>query len=129
MKRGDSVLYAVLGAIFAASCLASGVFLFSGREGGDLVLEIISGGTLLESLDLSALEEDGVLELHGGGGSNVLSFGPGGAKMISADCRGGDCLRMPAIRGDGGTIACLPHRLIVRIRQRGAQAGIDSVTY
>ncbi|MDR3354012.1 MAG: NusG domain II-containing protein [Synergistaceae bacterium] len=130
-KRGDLILYSVLAVIFLASCAASGLLLFTARGGSDLVLEAVLDGKVVESVDMKSLKDESTIEIRAGGGINVLAAGPGGVKMISADCRGGDCLRMPAIDSNGDVIVCLPHRLIVRVRSRGpAKASpIDSMTY
>ncbi|MDR1482909.1 MAG: NusG domain II-containing protein [Synergistaceae bacterium] len=134
IKRGDLVLYSVLAVIFLASCAASWFLLSGARDRSDLVLEAVLDGRVVESVDIESLKRESTIAIKAGGGINILSVGPGGIKMISADCRGGDCLRMPMIGSRGGIIACLPHRLIVRVRSRGqANAAnvnaIDSMTY
>ena len=130
-KRGDLVLYSVLAVIFLASCAASGLLMFAARGGSDLVLEAVLDGKVVESVDMESMKDESTIKIGAGGGINVLSTGPRGVKMISADCRGGDCLRMPAIDSNGEVIVCLPHRLIVRVRSRGQARTnpIDSMTY
>jgi hypothetical protein len=131
IKRGDLILYSVLAVIFLLSCAASRLLLSAGRGGADLVLEAVLDGRVVESIDMESLKYESTIEIAAGGGINVISAGPGGIRMISADCRGGDCLRMPAIRSGGGIIVCLPHRLIVRVRARGPAdaSSVDSMTY
>jgi hypothetical protein len=124
-------LYSVLAVIFLASCAASGLLVFTSRGGSDLVLEVVLDGRVVENVDMESMKDESFIKIEAGDGVNVLSAGPRGVRMISADCRGGDCLRMPAIDSNGEVIVCLPHRLIAKVRSRGqARASdIDSMTY
>jgi hypothetical protein len=128
---GDRILYSALAVIFIASCLGSWILLSPRGGGADRVLEVVSDGVLLQSADMASFTEETLVRLSALGGFNVISAGPAGVKMVSADCRGGDCLRMPAISSGGGAIVCLPHRLIVRIRSNAPSPGdeVDSMTY
>jgi hypothetical protein len=126
MKRGDKALYAALSVIFLAVCAASGFFLLGGGDPEDFTLLIISGGEVVRSVDMSATAPDEAIEIHSGDGFNILAVEDGAVRMVSADCPGGDCLRMAPVRSDGGVIVCLPHRLVVRLRRSG---GLDAVTY
>jgi hypothetical protein len=134
VKRRDWALYAALAAIFLAACAIPAFFSLSSRAngaGGELFLEIIEGGRAVRSIALSELGDGEVLELRPGGGVNDILAASDGIRMISSDCPGGDCLRMPPIGPGGGVIVCAPHKLVLKVRQRGEGQGdrLDAVAY
>ena len=136
MKRHDKVLYRILGAIFLLSSAASFFFFFTGRNVEGLALEVQVDDEVVGRIDLSTERAARVLEISRDVGYNAFSVGPGGVRMVSADCRGGDCLRMPAIGANGSVIVCLPHRVILRISGQLAPVGpshggerVDGVSY
>ena len=58
------------------------------------------------------LKEDRTIEI---GDSNVCEIRDGEVKMISADCPDRLCLHMNAIDENGGTIVCLPNKIVLSI--------------
>jgi hypothetical protein len=130
MKRHDKTLYKILGAIFAISSLTAVFFLYTGRNAAGLALEVQVDDEVVERIALARERREKMFEISRDVGYNAFSVGRRGVKMISADCRGGDCLRMPSIGVNGGVIVCLPHRVILRVvgpsRERGR---IDGVSY
>ncbi len=131
MKRGDKFLYLGLLLAFALFPLTFRFFAHVRPPRGGFVLEVVADGRVIEEQKLSggAPRE---LRLNTSGGSNTLLIENGAVRMVSADCPGGDCLRMPALTDERGSIACLPHRLIVRLRgEREGKDGadLDAVAY
>lgn len=130
MKKLDKLLYAVLAVIFLASSAVSGWVLFTGRQVGGLVLDVQIDGDTVDSIPLSELRSDKTFEISGDRGYNAFSAGPDGVKMVSSDCRGGDCLSMPSISVHGAVIACLPHKLILRLHGKiPDKDSVDVVSY
>jgi hypothetical protein len=133
MKRHDKTLYAILGTIFIISSLASVFFLYTGRNVAGLTLEVRVNDEIVDRIDLArerSERREKVFEISRDIGYNAFSIGKRGVKMISADCRGGDCLRMPSIGANGGVIVCLPHRMILRVVGSSYERGrIDGVSY
>lgn len=132
IKKGDKFLYMGILILFVAVPLAYKAIYAPPPEAEGLMVEIVSAGRLILEEPLNGSQTHGELRLKEGGGSNVLSFADGAVRMASADCRGGDCLRMRPIRAAGESIVCLPHRLIVRIRDRGGKrdgSGFDAIAY
>lgn len=136
MKTGDKALYLVLLWFFLISVALSGAF-FVRRSGEgnamrDYLLYAAYDGQAFEATDMRSVSEETTIELRGGGGTNTLLVSPSGVRMVSADCPGGDCLRMPQLVSGGGVIVCLPHRLIVKLQRRGDPSGgntIDAFAY
>lgn len=80
---------------------------------------VLRGGTELARLPL---DEDAELPVDGG--ENIVCIEGGRVRMLFSTCEGQDCVRQGSIGRVGETIACLPHRLTVRIEGGG---GVDAV--
>ena len=107
IKRADVVLAAVLLLAAAALFLAGFVLKDEGR-----LVKVFHGGQEIGSY---ALSKDGEYEIRTEDGTNTLCIRDGEAFISAADCPGGDCMRMGRIGESGGSIVCLPHRLVIRI--------------
>lgn len=134
MKKYDKSIYAAVALV--SLVFLSAPYLFqriSGQaKGGGVsgaLLEISYDGHVVDRIDMAEVHEETSLELHGGGGSNVLEISPGGVRMVSADCPGGDCLRMAPLVSAKGAIVCLPHKLTVKLRMSNDGNTLDAVTH
>lgn len=75
------------------------------------------------------LSQDCMVSLPGAeGGYNVLVISDQSAAISDADCADQLCVRQKSIAGQGGSIVCLPHKLVVRI-ERGKKGEPDAITY
>ncbi len=106
-KRADGVLAAVL--LLAAAALFVAGFVL--KDKGRFVM-VFHGE---EQIGSYALSEDVEYEIRTEEGTNTLCIRDGEAFISAADCPGGDCMRMGRIGEAGGSIVCLPHRLVIRI--------------
>ena len=126
LKKGDLVI--VVSALLLA-CIA--LLAVSSRRGGNgaqgMVAEIYMDGQLTRTISLSEKEQEQELRLESLYGYNVLLVGPQGARMIEADCRNQDCVHSGVQNQPGGVIACLPHRLLIRL-SGGKGAKYDAIT-
>lgn len=96
------------------------VYLIPGmRKKGDLVIVEVRG----EVYATLPLDEDATLRIEGDGGYNLLVIKDGRAFISDADCPGQDCVRHGAISPDTPInlrmIACLPHAVVVYLREGG----------
>lgn len=57
-----------------------------------------------------SLAEDQVISI---GSTNVCEIRNGEVKMVEADCPDHLCMRQPAIGSAGGTIVCLPNKVVI----------------
>jgi len=126
LKKGDLVI------VISALLLACIVWLAaSSHRGGNgaqgLVAEIYMDGQLTRTISLSEKEQEQELRLESTYGYNVLQVGPQGARIIEADCRNQDCVHTGMQNLQGGVIACLPHRLLIRL-SGGKGAKYDAIT-
>ena len=73
------------------------------------------------------LSEDTEVTIEGvDGGENLLVIQDGTAKIESASCPDGICVRHYAISRDGESIICLPNRVVVTIRG-GEKGDVDAL--
>lgn len=94
--------------LLAVSCL--GLRLMT-RSEGDAAVVTVDGVEVARY----PLSRDMETELTGLGGTNYLVIHDGMADVTEADCPDELCVHESAIRYDGETIVCLPHKLVVRI--------------
>ncbi|MBR3525889.1 MAG: NusG domain II-containing protein [Lachnospiraceae bacterium] len=113
--RADAVLAVIL-LLAAAALFLTGLLL---KDEGRYAL-VFHGE---EEIGRYALSEDGDYVLRTEEGTNTLCIRNGEAFISAADCPGGDCIRMGRIGKEGGSIVCLPHRLVIRIT--GGEEEID----
>lgn len=109
MKRGDWIL---MGGILIGAgllfLLIRGVFM---SEGTKAVVTL--DGTVIMEQDL---EEDCSIPIQTQAGYNIFQVQDGRASIAEADCRDQICVEHVAISKKGETIVCLPHKLVVEIR-------------
>ena len=80
---------------------------------GNTVVVTVDGYTVL-TLSLSEDREEVVKT---GNGSNTIRIRDGEVSVAEADCPDRLCAKHAAIRNSGETIVCLPHKLIVEVRE------------
>ena len=119
MKVGDWVLIACALALSAA--LAVWVWLPGRADSG--VANVYVDGELRASLPLN---QDTVFTVSEDGAENVIEVKDGRARMLSANCPDGYCVRQGEVRYDGETVICLPHRVVIEL-SAGEESGLDAI--
>lgn len=114
--RNDALLIAVL--LILGGALA--LYLNLTRQTGGYVSVQVDGEVLME-LPLSVDTEK---VLGGWEHTNTLIIRNGTAQVVEASCPDQVCVRQGAIRFEGESIVCLPHRLVVTV-EGGVQGGVD----
>ncbi len=117
--RNDVILIAVLVALGGALMLWLGLT----RQTGGVARVQIDGETVMEL----PLSQDARVELGEPGHGNLLIIENGTAQVVQADCPDQVCVRQGAVRYNGESIVCLPHKLIVSI-EGGGSNGVDGST-
>ncbi len=120
MKKGDIGIL-ILISLAAAGLFFSGIFLSKIKDERDTIEVICDGRRIAEY----SLLEDGEYEIQTELGVNTLSIENGSARIISADCPGGDCMKMKLDK-KGGSIICLPHKLVIKAEEKDPE-GVDAV--
>lgn len=111
--RNDAILIAVL--LLLGGALA--VFLRLTRQDGGYVSVQVDGEQLME-LPLSA---DTQVVLGSGEHTNTLAIENGVARVVEATCPDRICVNQGAVRYEGESIVCLPHKLVITVE--GGQTG------
>ena len=106
----------------AAALFLWGVF-SGGQERASSSVIVTAAGSFYGRYPLA---QDAEVIIENPYGRNVLRIQNGQAFMAEADCDGGDCLQMQPIGTHGGTIVCLPHRVVVSLEQ-GTGMNVDVV--
>ena len=89
------------------------------------VAVIEQNGTPIERIDLSRVETPWSFPIYDeNGGENVVLVEPGRIRVESADCPDKVCVNQGFISDGTVPIACLPHKLIIRIE--GGDSGLDA---
>ena len=116
-----AIISLTLVAAIAAFLIARGTH--HGGESGPLRVQVFVDGSMTYTYTVSSKDREYPVSTEYG--YNILMIGPGGVRIIEADCSGQDCVRASAIHSAGGTIVCLPHKLLVRLVSDGD--GVDAV--
>ena len=101
-------------AVILAGSIAVWVLLSGRTEGG--TARIYQDGVLLDTIDLSAVEEGYTLTVDDpDGGYNVIQVEPGRIRVLEADCPDQICVRQGWISTSAAPVVCLPHALVIEI--------------
>ncbi|MBQ9882434.1 MAG: NusG domain II-containing protein [Synergistes sp.] len=126
MKRGDRIMAVITGA--GALMMAAGLLMRGPADTHSArTAEIVVGGRVLHKIALDGRPRE--IRVETPEGFNIIKTDGRGAAVISADCPDGVCIRMGRITRPGSGAVCLPHRLLLRIRDRNIKNEVDSVTW
>ena len=90
---------------------------------------IYSDGELQTTIDLSQITEtQDITFSDGSGGYNITRVSYGKIEVIEANCPDKVCIHMGAIHSSAVPIVCLPHKLVIVLKENGAKAP-DIITY
>ncbi len=114
-KTRNTVLFVVL--IFAAAAGTMALRAFTGRQGAYAAVQ--SHGKEIARLPLNT---DAKLPVgNARTGYNLVRVADGAVSVERADCPNQICVREGEKRYAGETIACLPHKLIITVKQESPQ--------
>jgi len=103
-------------ALVLALCAASGVLIWRSRPSGSQVVVTVNG----ERYGMYDLYTDQTVEIRPADGSwyNVLRIEGGRAAVAASDCDNQICVNTPPLTEDTvGLIVCLPHGVVVELRE------------
>lgn len=103
----------LLGAVLALSAALTAVLYFDHR--GDMTAEILQDGVCIRTIDLSRVEEPYSFTVEWEGGYNIVEVERGRIRVSEADCPDRVCVRQGWISNSVVPIACLPHKLVIRL--------------
>lgn len=109
VKKADIILATAI--VLAAVLLFCGSLLLK-NEGAKAVITVDGSEFGEYSLDI-----DKTIVVNTKLGSNTVVIKDGKVTVTEADCPDGYCVSHVAVDSTGETIVCLPHRMIVEIRE------------
>ena len=112
MSKGLKITYTIFAVILAAA-IAGTVITFSSPASQRV--EIISGGKVLYTIDLSRTA-DTTIRVEQGGNYNIIGIEGGKIHVVEAGCPDKTCVQTGFLQG-GAPIVCLPNRLVIRYVQ------------
>ena len=140
LKKPHIIMSAML-VIIAVLCL---VMIFHEDRSSGHTVNIISGGTLLRTYDMSVINDEIYITVVPASGSeeayilegeqypdghyNVIRISHNGVCVTDSDCPTGLCIHRGSISSSDIPIACLPNRLIITIDDSG-ESDTDAWTY
>ncbi len=114
--------------------LVAGLFLFSlllllpgllGSKG--TVAEIYQDGNLIESINLSKVSNPYTIPVITETGENIIQVESGAISVLSATCPDQVCVRQGKIHDGMVPIVCLPHKLVIEIKNKNS--GPDLISH
>lgn len=119
--KNDLILLALLAA--AGILTVSGYRLLHQKAGNAVTITV--DGKQLRTLSLSS---DTAIDIPGAnGGSNHLVIKNGQASITEADCPDKLCVHQAAIRHNGESLVCLPHKVIVKVTAESSDKDLDGI--
>ncbi len=89
---------------------------------------IYQHGTLVETIDLSLVTSSYTLSYRtDDGGENQILVEPGSIAVVFANCPDKVCVHQGTIRNSLLPITCLPHGLVIELKEN--RTDIDTITY
>ena len=116
LMKSNRFWVVVLGGVLLVSILAA--FLLRGSPAN--VAHVYLDGSLIETMDLSAVTDPLFVSIESNLGVNTILIERGRICVSDADCPDRSCVRQGWITGGYIPIVCLPHRLVIRLEGGGA---------
>ncbi|MCI8363453.1 MAG: NusG domain II-containing protein [Eubacterium sp.] len=122
LQKTDIIFLSIL---FSAGLLLA-VLIYFPRTSVGTYVEIRVDGEKTAAYSLSTDRRE---TLHTASGENTIMIQNGTVSMAAADCPDRVCVSMRRISRSGETIVCLPHKLVLEIKNSGNEAApLDAVT-
>lgn len=112
----------------AALVLAAAAFALPRLRTGGAVAVVTQDGAVLREIDLSRVTEAYTFTVTAAdGGTNVIEVEPGRIRVAEADCPDRICVMQGWLPDGALPIACLPHGLLIEMRDAGGASGADAL--
>ncbi|WP_059049827.1 NusG domain II-containing protein [Paenibacillus senegalimassiliensis] len=128
MKRGDILLIGLIVAValvFLVPRWLGNNTSENNHNNEERVAKITVDGKLFKTVALTGEEQ--TIDINTEFGYNQLKVHSYGIEMIDADCPDKVCLTFGFIDRNGGTIVCLPHKLMVEVVATGGGDDVDAL--
>ena len=115
-------------------CVIISLAVIMGRKksapGNGRYARIYQNGTIIRTIDLSAVEEPYQFTICGADGEeNTIEVKNGEIGMISANCRDQICVKMGFIHSAAMPVTCLPNHIVIEVGSSSEENEPDGVAY
>ena len=86
------------------------------RSKDNTVAEIVSDGEVVNTIDLSDIDEAYEFEVRNESGYNKIRAEKGRIAVVEADCPDKVCMNPKHIEKPGQSLVCLPHKVMIEIK-------------
>lgn len=117
MTRGDRLLVVLIAclALFSWPLAAA-----AGKDSGSAAVITAPEGETVVSLS-----EDGEYAVEGAIGTVIVQVSDGRIRVVDSTCPDRTCMQTGAVFAPGSVIACVPNRVVIRVRG-GGEDGYDA---
>ena len=106
----------------AAAALAVLSWYTLARTAGTHIAEIVQDGKVVRVVDLDRVARSETFTVEcPDGGSNTVLVEPGRICVCAADCPDRICVEQGWLSDQAAPIVCMPHRLVIRLREGGTE--------
>lgn len=113
------------GTLLLLSAGATALLWYGGRGEARTAL-VYQDGVCIRTVDLARVDEPYSFIVEWEGGYNTVEVERGRIRVSDADCPDRICVHRGWVSDAAAPIACLPHKLVIRL-ESGGEAGIDGV--
>lgn len=124
MKKGDIILVVC---IIITSLVSIYLLNFSSSSTSKKYIEVVVDGKVYKKVFINDLNYEQKIRINTKEGYNLVHIHDGKVEIIEADCKDKICVNTASIDKKGQIIACLPHKLYVKIL--GFDDEVDNVSY
>lgn len=119
----------IIVAVLLAVLISSGVYVYNNYFGKntqtDNVIEILQDGKVLQTIDLSTVDETQIITVEYQGHYNKIQIEKDNIKIIDADCPDKLCVNMGYLKRNAPPIVCLPHHLVIQYADNSLDANAN----
>lgn len=117
--------YDVVLIIFLLSLSAVWFFLSFNSGSENLKAEIYSDGKITHSVKLSEIKEPYTVKVNG----CEIELSKEGAVFLSSECKDELCVKRGTLTKNADTMACVPQKVALVIKNEKNKSGIDAIVY
>lgn len=129
MNRTKKICIAAA-AILLTLGIAGSIFIYTHKADGTLTAKVYQDGTLIKTIDLSAVTESYSFTVESENGAyNTIEVRPGEIAVVEASCPDKVCINMGFIKNPSLPISCLPNKLVIQLENTNTVNEPDGISF
>ena len=118
MKKKDIILIA---AVLAISLISLAAIKMTQKDGKEVIVTVDG-----KEVYKTSIEKDQIYQIPEENGTNVMQIKDGKVTMIEATCPDHYCVKQKAVDEHGGSIICLPNKVVIEGENTAEDSDSDS---